>query len=319
MEDKYFLNRNNKKSYSFDELIDSEIIFHDDLIWKKGLTDWTEANLVDELKDHVIERPPEKKSIIILKKIISSIFPSLIILVLFSTILGLSGGLLEKYEYSAFIKKIQPNIDAQIKRQNDQAESRRKIENEKDLQSTLLNQRIKTLYNKYNKRDKVLESFQNEAYSKYKNATNPNDMNFFMSLANKYLDERDSLLKAYESDKLLLESSVPSDPFDLKSSSSPLITYDIPMNTIYAKDGNGKSFTRWAFYNGVGNHEQLSYENTHTFLFRPYRAFFSVVNLSDVERENILVLLWNFILSALSTNFLFFPLLVFSVVKLKKT
>lgn len=318
MEDKYFLNRNNKRSYSLQELINSGVIFNDDLIWKKGLSDWTMAQNIIELKDHVLERPPEKKSKIILKRIKDSILPSIVILILFSVVLGITAGLLEKHQYNAFIEKVQPHIDKQIRDELEQAENQSKIEIDRERQKDRVNQSILNLNDKFEKKDKELESLQNEAYNNYLNSSRSYDFDYYQSLANGYIEQREKLLSEYQSEKHFLELSMPSDPINLKSSSFSIVTYDVPLNTVYVYDENGKSYTRWTCYKGVGNHEQISYENSHKFFFRPYKAIFSIVNLSENERGNTLVLLWNFFTSALITNLLFFPFIVFGVMRYNK-
>lgn len=318
MEDKYFLNRNNKRSYTLQELINSGVIFNDDLIWKKGLSDWTIAQNIIELKDHVLERPPEKKSKIILKRIKDSIVPSIVILILFSVVLGITTGLLEKHQYNAFIEKVQPYIDKQIRDELEQAENQSKIEIDRERQKDRVNQSILNLNDKFEKRDKELESLQNEAYNNYLNSSRSYDFDYYQSLANGYIEQREKLLSEYQSEKHFLELSMPSDPNNLKSSSFSLVTYDVPLNTVYVDDENGKSYTRWTCYKGVGNHEQISYVDSHKFLFRSYKAIFSTVNLSENERENTLVLLWNFFTSALITNLLFFPFIVFGVMRYNK-
>lgn len=316
MEDKYFKNRNNKKSYTLEELINSGPIFNDDLIWKKGLSDWTKAINIDELEEHVLERPPERNSRIILRRIKQSLLPSFIILVSVSAIVGITAGLLEKHQYNDFIEKVEPNIDEYFKKKQEQAELKRKRELERKRKKEQIEQSLINLRSNFEKRDKELEILQNEAYNNYLNSTHSFDVDFYISVANGYLDKRNKLLKEYNSNKQLLEYSMPEEP--INSSSISLVTYDIPVNTIYAFDDNGESYTRWAVYKGVGNHEQLSYDKSHKFLFRPYKAYFSAVNISENERENTFVLLWNFFLSALTTNLLFFPLIVLGVMRYKK-
>lgn len=318
MEEKYFKNRNNKKSYTLEELINSDPIFDDDLIWKKGLSDWTKANKIEELQGHVLERPPEKKSKVLIRRIKQSLLHSVIILISFSAVIGLTAGIKEKNKYYNFIVKVQPNIDEYFKKKQEQAKIEKKRKLERKRKKEQVEQSIINLKNKYEKSDKELEDLQNEAYNNYLNSSGSYDDNFYLSKANNYLDKRNKLLKDYKSEKQLLEISMPSERLNLNSSSISLVSYDIPMNTIYATDDDGERYTRWAAYKGVGNHEQLSYDKTHEFLFRPYKAYFSTVNLSDEERENTFFLLLNFFLSALSTNLLIFPLIVLGVMRYKK-
>lgn len=88
---------------------------------------------------------------------------------------------------------------------------------------------------------------------------------------------------------------------------------DVKHSDVYApiKDGNGY-YTRWKVYSTVGNQdnsEQRSYEETYKLLFRPYKTFYEIVNLSNEEIKNTNILLFNFIYSAFVTNLLFIPFL----------
>ncbi len=261
MDEKYFKNRNNNKSYSLQELINSGPIFNDDLIWKKGLSDWTNANNIEELEAHVLERPPQRKSRILLKRIIWSILPSIIILLIFSVIVGVTAGFLEKHQYNAFIEKVQPNIDEHLRMQQQRAEFERnsEIENQRKIEQVDIN--LDNLYNKYLENDKELESLQNISYNNYLNASTTYYKDLYGSEVNTYIEKRKKLMNDYKSDKRLLELSLPTEPINLKSSSISLGSYNVPINTLYAVDDNGNDYTRWSVYQGVGNHEQISYES----------------------------------------------------------
>jgi len=99
---------------------------------------------------------------------------------------------------------------------------------------------------------------------------------------------------------------------------------DVKHSDVYAqkKDGNGY-YTRWKVYATVGNQdnsEQRSYEETYKLLFRPYKTFYEIVNLSNEEINSTNILLFNFIYSAFATNFLFLPiifLMLFIVIRRK--
>lgn len=100
---------------------------------------------------------------------------------------------------------------------------------------------------------------------------------------------------------------------------------NVKHSDIYALEENGnRYYTRWKVYSTVGNQdnsEQMSYEKTHKFLFRPYRTFYEIVNLSNEEINNLHILLLNFIYSSFVTNLIFIPLLLllFYLIKRKKT
>jgi hypothetical protein len=87
---------------------------------------------------------------------------------------------------------------------------------------------------------------------------------------------------------------------------------------IYASREDGTRYTRWTTYSNFGeDNEQISYNENYKFLFRPYKAIFDDANLSIVERENILILLFNFTLSSFLSNLFLLPLLL--LLFLKKT
>ena len=206
MKDKYFKNRNKKKSYTLEELINSGPIFNNDLIWTKGLSDWTKASNIDELKEYVLESPPERKSKILLKKIMQSILLSLIVLILLSFIVGITAGFLEKNQYYAFIEKVQPNIDEYFKKKQEQAELERRNQEVNKRKISQINQRIINLHEKFSKKDKELESLQNAAYNNWINSSNSNQIDFYSSLSKGFLEKRKKLLKNHLTKNLLLFS-----------------------------------------------------------------------------------------------------------------
>lgn len=88
---------------------------------------------------------------------------------------------------------------------------------------------------------------------------------------------------------------------------------------IYASREDGSRYSRWTAYSNIGqDNEQISYEENYKFLFRPYKAIFDVANLSITERENILILIFNFILSAFLSNLFFLPLFLLIFFSVKK-
>ena len=83
-------------------------------------------------------------------------------------------------------------------------------------------------------------------------------------------------------------------------------------NEVYVTNEDGTRFTRWSYTLSTRgtDQEQVSYNESHKFLFRPYKAIIKHANLSKEERENIGLLLSNFTLSALVTNLLLLPFLI---------
>ncbi len=317
MNNKYLKNRNTKRSYTLEELISEEPIFENDLIWKNGFTDWTYAGEIDELKEYVLQTPPSTKSIIFLKSLYNSLRPSIIIFLIFSVLIGTSAALIEKHQYNGFMEKIQPNIDEALKKEEEFRNAKLRYEEEQERER-VRKEKLKTYSRqKFEQKEKELKLLQEQAFSQYKYESNPDQKLYYYNLADDYLKQREKNLQSYQYQQRV-NSNESLDLTMSKSDGLVSVSYDVPSNTIYASDGNGNRYTRWNVYAGVGNHEQISYENNYKFLFRPYKAFFSVVNLSNEEVENSFLLWWNFLLSALLTNLIFYPILIFGVMRYQK-
>jgi len=229
----YFKNGNKDVHYTFEQLKIKGNLYKTDLIWYEGLERWTKVSDIFELSSIALSRPPltkKEKNLEYLKK---SLKPSLIIYTLFSVILGIFAGLIEKNQYEDFFREIKAN----------------EIANEK-------------------------EDIQRYGID-YK--TNPNlNSNGFS-----YVRE----------------------------------------NEIYLTRKDGTRYTRWVTYlvgRGI-DQEQVSYNNNFKFLFRPYIAILKNAYLSKDERENVGLLLSNFVFSSLVTNLLIIPFIIFGYfIKSKK-
>jgi hypothetical protein len=313
MEKKYFKNRKTKKSYTFNELINSEPIFKDDLIWTEGIPNWIPAKEFEELESYVLERPPERKSIVLLKNLKKSIFPALIIVIIFSIILGISSGLIEKWKYEVFLGNVQPRIDKyyQEKREREEEVKSKKFNHELDIKNKLT-----MLELDFNLEDSKLKFLQEEAYRNYQTSRNYESQNLYITRANSYLNQRQELTRNYQTKVNKLNSEL--NERDNQSNVIEYITYDVPTGTLATFKDNGDMYTRWSVYQGVGNHEQISYNKTYKFLFRPYKSFFIPVNLSNEEISDTKTLLWNFTLSAFMTNLMFLPIILLGVMRYKR-
>lgn len=227
----YFKNGKKKVHYTFEQLKIKGNLYTDDLIWYEGLKDWTKVSNIYELSSIALNQPPlttKEKNILCLKK---SLKPSIIIYVVFSIILGVSTGLLEKFQYEKFFKEVNTNSI------------------------------------KYQKEDDELEAKNRREYGNYQNY---NSKPSFSSYSNMRQDE------------------------------------------LYATNEDYTKFTRWSSYltqRGT-DQEQISYNATYKFLFRPYKAIIGHANLSREERTNIGVLLTNFTLSAFFTNLLLLSFII---------
>lgn len=107
------------------------------------------------------------------------------------------------------------------------------------------------------------------------------------------------------------DNSIPND--------NKMVDYsNIRFGELRAQNDDGTFYSRWARFHtsGMGDNEQLSYEYSHSFIFRPYKAIFDVVYLSSYERESNIELFKNFIMSSFASNIFFFPILFFFIYKL---
>lgn len=252
------------------------------------MPNWIPAKEFEELEGYVLERPPERKSIVFFKTLKRSVFPALIIIVFFSIILGISSGLIEKWKYDIFMGKVQPNIDKyyQEKRDREQEERRKKQQFESGIKKE-----IGALELEFKWEDSRLESLQTEAYRNYQSSLYYDDINFYITSANNYLDQRKRLKDNLETKVNKLNSKL--NESEKQSNVIEYIKYDVPTGTLATFKDNGDMYTRWSVSQGVGNHEQISYNKTYTFLFRPYKTFFIPVNLSNAEISDTKTLLWN--------------------------
>lgn len=229
----YFKNGKKDVHYTFEQLKIKGNLYTTDLIWFEGLKNWTKVSVINELSSIALSKPPlteKEKNISSFKK---SFKPSIIIYIVFSLILGLSAGFLEKYQYDKFFEEVNKN-SIQHQKEEDELASKNRRE-----------------------------------YPEYQNNSTENKLSF-TGYSNMHQDE------------------------------------------IYATNEDGTRFTRWSSYLAVRgtDQEQISYNESYNFLFRPYKAIIKHANLSREERENIGLLLYNFILSALVTNLIIFPLLI---------
>lgn len=237
----YFKNGKKDTHYTFEQLKIKGNLYTTDLIWFEGLKNWTKVIEISELSHIALTRPPlteKEKNIMCVK---NSLKPSIMFYIIFSLLLGVTSGLLEKYQYNEFIEEINSN-------------------------------------HKYN--------IEKEEEIKRKNEK------FISTIGD---------IDNYESNQ------------DNNNNKIDLSGYsDMPSNEIYATAKDGVRFTRWEYSLAIRgtDQEQISYNNSHKFLFRPYKAIYKHANLSIEERENIGLLLLNFVLSTLVTNLIFFPFII---------
>jgi hypothetical protein len=229
----YFKNGKKKEYYTFDQLRIKGNLYTNDLIWFEGLKNWTKVSEINELSSIALSEPPltkREKNNLCIKKALK---PSLSIYLIYSLILGISAGLLEKYQYDIFFKEVNENS------------------------------------NRHQKEDDELNEKNRREFGEFPNNINDSKPSF-TGYSNMHQDE------------------------------------------IYVTNDDLTTFTRWSSYlpeRGT-DQEQISYNKSHKFLFRPYKAIIKHANLSSEERENIVLLLSNFTSSALVTNLLLLPFLI---------
>ena len=204
MDKVYFKNINGLKSspYSIQDFKIKGNLYQNDLIWREGLSNWTKAKDIEEIKEYALLEPPKTRLENNIYNLKSSLFKSLRYYIIISLFIGFFSAILEKYQYQNFINSI--------------------------------------------------------------------------------------------------------DIIDQSSGSE-----GISASQIYASREDGTRYTRWTTYSNFGeDNEQISYNENYMFLFRPYKAIFDDANLSILERENIVLLLFNFTLSSFISNIFLLPLLL---------
>lgn len=102
MEKFYYIN-NGKKPYTIDDFLNErKLLFKDDKIWFEGLTDWVKVDEIEELKRFARTSPPLSKSQRRLKQALNTFAKAFIFYFIFSVIIGVFAGLLEKSQFKTF-------------------------------------------------------------------------------------------------------------------------------------------------------------------------------------------------------------------------
>jgi hypothetical protein len=246
----YFKNGEKKAHYTLEKLKIKGNLYNSDLIWYEGLSDWTKVSEIKELSLIALNTPPLTVKEIQFKNLKKSIKPTLITYTIFFLFVGISGGLLEKYQYEIFASKIKASSDAA-----------QREEKAFDIKNTISSTNVKQ------DTGGLSDTF----------TSTPDEfsINQWTNLG------RD-------------ESSV--------------------------KNADGTYYTRWSKFMAVRyfDNEQVSYNYSHKFLFRPYTAYFGHANLSTEERESSFTLLRNFSLSSFVSNLFLLPFLMILFYKKKK-
>ncbi len=306
MDDLFYIN-NEKKPLTINELKQGRLIFEDDLIWHEGLKDWTDARDIDFLREFIKKRPPISKKNKHFKDLISISIKSFLIYLSFSIIVSVSSAFYESYKYQSFMDKI---IVA-----HDKNQKIKEAKEKKEEEYLLEKENNKNIY--LNK----IEQLKNEADNNFSN--------WEVELNKLTPDENQIMYYKIVSDSLkgMIDYyfSVIDNPSILKSGVNPLekysqgawiqdptevkpMKYEIPMDEIYIMLDDGSYWSRWCSYTGdIYMNETVSYNSCNKFLFRPYYSIFSVSNLSEDEQKSTFLLVINYILSGLVSNF---PLLI---------
>jgi hypothetical protein len=313
---KYFKNKNLKRVYTHEELIHSEPLFNNDLIWREGLLDWTYASLVDELKQYVIQRPPLSRFEKILFIITRFSLRALYFVLIASLLIGICGAYLEKTQYDQFISKIQPNIDACLKKEQQTNELNWKNKKENSLEK-LKNRKLNIAKSKFENQDLKLELELNQAMNEYYSTQHLETKLYWEERCKEIQLARENGLIEYKNEISEIETNFLKNLSNQNNVELKPIQYNVPSNTIWLNN-NGRLYTRWSHFKGLGNQEQLCYETNYFFLFRAHATFFSVVNLSEDEIEKPYKLYLNFFWSALVSNILFYPFLLFLLSRKRK-
>lgn len=301
----FYLNGNREIPFTLKDLEEGKLIFEDDLIWYDGISNWTKACEIKILKPYLKKRPPlsaSNQKLILIKK---SLWPTILIYLIFSVSLGFFASTIEKQQYSTFY-----NIVRERHEKNE-------IKRTEDILQQLSNERIEE-----EKLEGLRKSIDSDNASILRIQYEIVQLNSidYANLSDSLKKEIRKLSSHIEltQDRLSLMESGP--PIDLSPDDNiSLISYSIPQDEIYIYE-DGKYTTRWCSYVSDNSfNENLSYENCHKFLFRPYRAIFDIANLSQKEIDNSAIFSVNMILSSLVSNiFLLFILIPFFYLRKKR-
>jgi hypothetical protein len=316
--DVLFYINNEKKPLTINELKQGRLIFEDDLIWHDGLNDWTDAKEIDFLREFIKKRPPISKKNKHFKDLIYISIRSFLIYLSFTLLVSISSAFYESYKYQSFMGKIIVAHDKNLKI--------KEAKEKKEEQYLLEKENNKNIY--LNK----IEHLKNEADNNFSNwevelnklTPDENEIKYYENVS----DSLKALIDYYFSvidNPTILKSD--QDPFEKYSQKAWIqdptvvkpIKYEVPMDEIYIMLDDGSYWSRWCSYTGdIYMNETVSYNSCNKFLFRPYYSIFSLSNLSEEEQKSTFLLVFNYILSGLVSNF---PLLIliFFIYYLKKS
>lgn len=245
----YFKNGEKKVHYTLENLKIKGNLYDSDLIWYEGLPTWKKASEIEELKLISLSTPPLTSKELKIKNLKYSIKTCLITYCILSLFVGVSSGLLEKYQYDVFAEKIKESSDKEEKKEK-----------------------------AFIAKNKTYNTFDSEEGLSSLNTSKEEDFS---------INEWTNLTRD--------ETSV--------------------------QNEDGTYYTRWSKFMTTRyfDNEQVSYNYSHKFLFRPYKAFFGHVNLSKEERESSFLLISNFTMSSFVSNLILIPFLILIFFKSKRS
>lgn len=316
----FFLNNNRKEPFTIEDFERGKLIFEDDLIWHEGLSDWTLACYVQDLKHLVKKRPPISKKQKFFRIFKLSLIKSLLIYLTFSLLIGVLSGLLEKYQYNSFYSEIKKSFDEneidRVSRFQKAKLNEERIEGikERNLFRNEEEYRIK-------EEIAILRISSNNKHEELLTEENYYGQTSWYSDLYDQLTEINEKIEELENE--LSQLGLPEmEPIEFgQSNQLGAVSYDIPFSEIYITLKDYTHFTRWCAYVGdINKNEDVSYNSCHKFYLRPYFAIFSVAPLSQQEQDNTFTLLFNFSLSSIVSNLpIFIIIFLFYFKKEKKS
>ncbi len=301
----FYINNNRDRFYTLKDLEDGKlVVFDDDLVWHENIDKWEYACNVSEINLFLRKRPPlsvSTKKLLFFKK---SAIRYFLFYCIFSVLVGITAGLLEFSQFTAFQSEIETCTIKNNKERRKEAEKKKelerkiKLEQEQILQSRIIARDERLAVHRENIA-KVFDEWK-KAEDEWLYVEQSDVDNFKNQI--KILNDQTANIGRLEHDETVfgLYTPVPSDQIPNTINAA---IYDIPNNELYVQN-NGEDYTRWVTYvpHNFKLNEGNSYLSRHRYFLRPYYAIFSVANLSYEEQQNLAFLIYNFVHSSLNTH-----------------
>lgn len=264
----YYINNNRKEPFTIKDIEKGKIIYEDDLIWHDKLDDWVKAKDVPELLDFIRKKPPISKRERNIKRFSKALTMGFLVYFLFSVLIGVVAGLIEKNDFEKFFAEVKVKYDENLE----------KFESE-----------VNILQSERSSIDFKLDLYSQRSTIRGGNNIPVHDAQAFLRSVNK-----NEFLDSLKQEKKMIEKRI-DDKFNERYSF-------VRRGEIYTLK-NGLIYTRWCSHvDDIFKNEDIAHHSCSKVFMRPYHAIFSDSNLSNEEQNSILVLLFNFSLASLLTH-----------------